>query len=70
MVFCFPASYICFISHLINLFKMVLPITLVFCLERFAITKQSRAGRVVRRLFRTQLGQLLYIRVGDGRDIR
>lgn len=49
---------------------MMLPITLVFCLERFAITKQSSAGRVVRRLFRTQLGQLLYIQVGDGRDVR
>lgn len=67
---CFPASYFCFISHLIHLFKMVLPITLVFCLELFAITKQNSAGRVVRRLFRTKLGQLFYTRVGDGRDVR
>lgn len=52
----------------------MLPITLVFCLALFAITKQSTkqssAGRVVRRLFCTQLGQLLYTRVGDGRDVR
>lgn len=49
---------------------MVLPITLVFSLELFAITKQSSAGRVVRRLFRSQLGQFLYTRVGAGRDVR